>query len=66
MRAISGIYESPELSASDVWSPEVKTRLASVIGAISVAAVASSVAVYQFTNVISSGSPKNRLLGNFQ
>jgi len=62
MRHISDVYESPELSTSEVWSPEVKPRLVSVLGALSVAAVASSLALYQFTNVLSTLTLKTRIL----
>ncbi|TFK22564.1 hypothetical protein FA15DRAFT_671357 [Coprinopsis marcescibilis] len=58
MRAAVDLYESPELSSSEVWSPDAKSRLCSVLGAISVAAVASSVAVYQFTSVMGAAAPK--------
>ncbi|EAU91196.2 hypothetical protein CC1G_06831 [Coprinopsis cinerea okayama7 len=64
MRAAVDLYESPELTSSEVWSPDsnAKSRLCSVLGALSIAAVASSVAVYQFTSVLANASPKARML----
>ncbi|TEB37618.1 hypothetical protein FA13DRAFT_1726732 [Coprinellus micaceus] len=57
MRAAIDLYENPtDLTSSEVWSQDSGTasRLCSVLGALSIAAVASSVAVYQYSASIAS------------
>lgn len=49
MRATIGIYEHPELSASDVWLGKIdRTSLYVLAGALSLAATVSTLAVYRY------------------
>ncbi|KAF5326192.1 hypothetical protein D9611_000178 [Ephemerocybe angulata] len=56
MRAAISLYETPELTSSEVWGEGsyAVSRLCSVLGALSIAAVASSVAVYQYSSAAAS------------
>ncbi|KIJ95111.1 hypothetical protein K443DRAFT_683296 [Laccaria amethystina LaAM-08-1] len=68
MRAVTDIYEHPDLTSSEVWGSDQtcsdKTRVFSVLGALSLAAAASSVAVYQYSGVVTKSIQGSHLLRN--
>ncbi|EDQ99506.1 uncharacterized protein LACBIDRAFT_316390 [Laccaria bicolor S238N-H82] len=69
MRAATDLYEHPALTSSEVWGSSDqtcsdKTRVFSVLGALSLAAAASSVAVYQYSGVVTKSIQGSHLLRN--